>query len=1158
MQKKGIVNARQLVLPALKLKLGKWGYIMKLITLHTICLFIFTQLVFAANSYSQPYEQRKLSLKYSSASLKTILSAIEKKAGVVVMFEATDAIKKEKVSITATNLPLSQVLDQLLQPVGLQWAIRGNVIRLYKAKNSRAQVFIPESAEKNIELIQDSDPDSDPDPVTGRVTDSTGIPLAGASVKIKEHSIGSKTDANGYFTVDAQVGQTLEISFVGYNTVDVVVRDLHPLNIILKLAEASMEQLVVIGYGVQKERDLTGAVTTVKGDDISRKNEMQLSVALQGLVPGVSVTRNSSIPGSSSTGTIRVRGVTTIGNSDPLILVDGVEVESIDRINPNDVENISVLKDASAASIYGSRAAAGVLLITTKKPKGNAVSLEYTGNIGAVTPAKLPENVDVIRYMKMMNEVAWNDGGNAPGNEYSVYGESYIEDYYWNNSVDPDRYPNVDWQSMILKKQALFTQHNMSINYGNDIIKLRASGNYDYADGLYTGKSDERISARLNTDIKVNKFITAKINTYYFYDMDASPITNPFSSSYKFAPIAVPYWSDGYTAPGRLGANTWARINYGGYNTSQKDNFLGRYGLEIRPIKNLTVSGYFSPSVYKTRATNFQKQVYYYDLNDRSKFGGLIDGNLTTSLRESRPEIRALTKQLYANYETTINSKHSISVMAGYEDQYKRAESLLANTDQMVLSEFPYLDRANLNNLQVNGNASEVASQSVFGRINYEFDKKYLLQANVRHDGSSRFAPQYRWGTFPSVSAGWILTEESFIQKLNLTPLSFMKLRASWGALGNERIGNYPYQAIMSFHDVLFFDGDKIVANTSASQTSYNIRDITWETTNTWNIGLDATLFNNRLSLTGDYYKKATRNMLLQLAIPRFMGFDLPDQNAGDMHTTGWELGLAWRDQVGGFRYSIQTHISDYKSIMGNLSGIVFLGDQIIREGSEYNEWYGYRSGGLFQGQSDVDNAPLLSGAEKPGDVKFVDISGPDGKPDGVIDPVNDKTLLGGSLPRYEYGGTINLGYKGFDLSVMFQGVGKQLARLTADMVYQTTAWYTFPDFVDGNYYSEYNTPEQNLNARYPRLSQIGYKGNNYSMSDFWLFDGSYFRLKNLSLGYTLPQQVIKRLDVKGIRIFAIVSDLFSLDHYPKGWDPEASASAYIARTWTAGLSIKF
>lgn len=298
--------------------------------------------------------------------------------------------------------------------------------------------------------------------------------------------------------------------------------------------------------------------------------------------------------------------------------------------------------------------------------------------------------------------------------------------------------------------------------------------------------------------------------------------------------------------------------------------------------------------------------------------------------------------------------------------------------------------------------------------------------------------------------------------------------------------------------------------------------------------------------------------MLLQLAIPQFMGYNLPYQNAGTMNTKGWELSLGWKDKVNEFRYSVSAHLSDYRSVMGSLSGIEFLGDQIIREGSEYNEWYGYKTGGLFQSKDQLYTAPLLSGTEKPGDVSYQDISGPNGEPDGIVSPAYDKVLLGGSLPRYLYGGNIELGYKGFDMSVVFQGVGKQLSRMVADMTYQTAAWYTFPQFVDGNYYSEFNTAEQNLNARFPRLSQIGYDGNNYSMSDFWLFDGSYFRLKYLSLGYTLPTKAIRYLNLSNARVFASVNDLFSHDHYPSGWDPEAALSAYIARTWTFGLSIKF
>ena len=1023
------------------------------------------------------------------------------------------------------------------------------------AQSSSAMVEIPNPSmpEKGVLSRQTK--------IYGTVVGDNGSPLEGVSVHLKNDPLSNAiTDANGYFSFELKTASdTLIIQSIGFAQQKILVTaDMPlPLKITLKQKINELNDVVIIGYGSSRKKDLTGAISVVDGKDIANRNETQLSTVLQGLVPGMSVTRNSSIPGSN-TATLRVRGITTIGNSNPLILVDGIAVEDINRINPNDVESISVLKDASAASIYGARAAAGVILITTKQPENNQVSLEYTGTVGAVTPTRLPEPVNYKRYMEMINEVAWNDGGNVSGGEYPVYGKDFIADYGWNNKFNPDQYPITNWQDVLLKESALFTDHNLSLNYGNDIVKLNTSLNYDYTGGLYKSKSTERASVRINAGIKFNKFISIHINTYYLNNLDNSPVNNPFVTAYKYGPLAIPYWSDGTTAPGRFGTNMWARLNYGGFIDNQKSQFYGRFAFELRPVKNLKITGVYAPSLYKTKVKSFTRQVPYYDIDDRTQPAGFINGNLTNNLSESRPDTKRLTKQLYANYQININLKHHLSLLAGYEDEYRMAETLTAGSDQLALSEFPYLDRANLDFLQTSGDANETAYRSFFGRLNYEFDNKYLLQANIRYDGSSRFAKEHRWGVFPSVSAGWVLTEEKFIKQLDWKSLSFFKIRGSWGKLGNERIGNYPYQSIMGFHDVLFFDGGKISSATSASQTDYNVNDITWETTTTWNIGIDATLFNNRLSVTADYYKKETKNMLLQLAIPRFMGYGLPYQNAGYMHTKGWEFSLGWKDQIGQFRYAVNAHLSDYKSVMGDLSGIVFMGDQIIREGSEYNEWYGYRSSGLFQTQNEVDTDPLLSGTEKPGDVKYVDVSGPDGTPDGVISPTYDKVLLGSSLPRYEYGGTINLGYRNFDLSIMFQGVGKQLSRLTDDMTYQTTAWYTFPKFIDGGYYSAYNTEEQNKRASFPRLSQIGFDGNNYSLSDFWLFDGSYFRLKNLSLGYTLPEQLLRHLDVANVRIFATVSDLFSLDHYPRGWDPEAALSAYIARTWTGGISITF
>lgn len=997
--------------------------------------------------------------------------------------------------------------------------------------------------------------------IRGKVTDNAGQPLSGVSINLKGSNVAAVTNDAGVYTINVpDVSPTVLIfTFVGMKTQEITLDSRNIVDVVLEPEAMSLEEVVAIGYGTARKKDLTGSVALVDGEDLAKRNEMQLSQSLQGFAPGVTVTRSSGLPGAGAT--IRVRGITTIGNSNPLILVDGIPVESIDVVNPQDVENISILKDAASASIYGSRASAGVILITTKSAKTNQLNLEYQGMYGIIKPTQFPGTVDHIRYMEMINEVAWNDGGNQLGGgaEYSIYSRDFIADYNANHRLtNPDLYPITNWIDEIVNDYAPNMSHGLSLTYGNDFVKTKASFNYEKAGALYNNRSFGRITSRLKNEFKITDFLSADVGASYLRTMNENAVINPLSSAYKYGPLWAPYWSDGRISEGRNGTNSWARLNHGGFNNTWQDELIGRLALNFTPIKNLTITGVIAPSIRSTKGKQFLKQVPYYDFDNLTRTSGFVGGQLTTNLNESRDELRTMTKQLTANYAPDLGNDHNLSLMAGYEDYYRFSEGLSASSDNFMVSDFPYLNRGSLDFMRNTGNAIENAYNSYFGRVMYDYGNRYLLQANIRYDGSSRFHRDYRWASFPSVSVGWVATEESFVKDLNLRSLDFFKLRGSWGTLGNERIGNYPYQAIMSFNNALFVDNGNVVSSTTAAQVAYNIRNITWETTESWNIGFDATLFSNRLSITADYYKKTTKDMLLALEIPAFMGYDNPDQNAGRMNTKGWETQLGWRDQIGDFRYSISANLSDYKSMMGNLSGVVFLGDQIITEGVEYNSWYGYRSDGLFQSQEDVNQSAVPSQLVRPGDIKYLDISGPNGEPDGIVNPEYDRVPLGGSLPRLLYGGNINLGYKNFDMYLMFQGVGKRTSRLTADQVYQTTQWYTFPDFVDGNYYSEYNTPEENSNARYPRLSQLSYDGNNYFMSDYWLFNGSYFRLKNVTLGYTLPDNWNNYMKLSNLRIYASVSDLFSLDKYPKGWDPEAGTTAYMARTWNFGVQVRF
>jgi TonB-linked SusC/RagA family outer membrane protein len=941
---------------------------------------------------------------------------------------------------------------------------------------------------------------------------------------------------------------------MGMKTREIALGDSDTVNATLEDEPFSLEEVVAIGYGTAKKKDITGSVSTVEGDVIAKRNMTQLSQALQGTVPGMMVTRTNSQPGAG--GTIRVRGITSIGESNPLVIVDGVPVVSINDVNSQDIQDISVLKDAASASIYGARAAAGVILITTKRANVGQTNLEYNGTCGIEAATRFPEMVGVQRYLDMINEFTWNDAGNNPGGEYALFSKDVVDYWTERNKTDPDRFPITDWIDLMIKDYAPRQNHHFGVTAGGERIKTRATVNYEKTDGLYDYNSFDRVVSRLNNRIKVNDFISVDVDMAYNSSLRSLPSLNPIQSAQRYAPIYAATWADGRISGGKNGANIYGGLHYGGTRDEWRNLFSGRAAIEIKPLKNLTVTGVFAPQMYSVKNKNFNKQIPYYDADYPTLFSGYITDHETTSLSEIRSDGKIFTKQLLANYRKQIVD-NNFDVMVGYEDSYTFRESLNGNGDNYELSDFPYLDLAPVDFQTAGGTAYETAYRSFFGRIMYDFKNRYFLQANLRYDGSSRFHPDHRWGSFPSVSAGWVLTEESFMPKNDV--LSYLKLRGSWGQLGNERIGNYPYQSSVAYNNTLFYKGNDIVSATTAAQTSYAIKDITWEITETTDIGFDTYFLNNKLGFTADYYHKRTKDMLLELEIPDYMGYGNPSQNAGTMYTKGWDVQLVWRDRKNKFNYSISVNLSDSRSIMGNLSGIVLGTSQLTREGSEYNEWYGYVSDGLYQTAEDVALSPKLYTSVKPGDVKYVDISGPDGVPDGKISPEYDRVLLGGSLPRYIYGGQIDAGYAGFDFSLAFQGVGKQNSMMSEQMVRPfMSAWTTPPQIIDGNYWSMYNTEEQNLAARYPRLSVTSANNNNYMISDFWRISGAYFRVKNITLGYSLPENVIKPLKINNLRLYGSATDLFSMDRYPVGWDPEAVDNSYITKSFLFGISVKF
>ncbi len=902
-----------------------------------------------------------------------------------------------------------------------------------------------------------------------------------------------------------------------------------------------------------KKSDLTGAVGSVQGEEIADRQTVQISQALQGTMSGLMVTRNNNAPGSSAT--IRITGYYLDWQQYPLIIVDGVPVDNINDINPDDVQDISVLKDAASASIYGARAAAGVILVTTKRAKEGEIGLQYNVEYGFEKPTQLPEYVNVTRYLQMANELRWNDNGN-PENEYPLYSKDMVDNYLSLNAQNPDQYPNTDWTRLILNDNAPRESHVLSLTAGTKTIRSKAIIGYDKTDALYDGRSYERITARFNNDVTINNYLSASLDIYIKRSISKQPSIDPMYNMLISAPVYAATWADGRIAEGKSGNNIYGALKEGGFNNNWYNDVGGKLALDFNPLEGLKFTAVISPSLGYDKGKNFRKKVEYNAADDPTVYGGTLQWNSTTMLSESRNDNYRVTTQFLANYARSFGS-HSLNAMAGYENFYAFNENLGASRDQYELTSFPYLNIGPLEFRDNSGSAWENAYRSWFGRVLYNYRNKYFLQGNIRFDASSRFHKDYRWGSFPSFSAGWVLTEESFMKDNSW--LSYLKLRGSWGSLGNERIGNYPYQATIAFANALFFQGSNVVSAQTAAQTQYVIQDISWETTESTDFGLDAHFLDNRLRFTGDYFLKTTKDMLLALEIPDYIGFDNPDQNTGKMETKGWEAEVGWNDRAGELGYSISFNISDYKSVMGDLGGTEFLGDQVKFEGSEFNEWYGYRSDGLFQTQEDLDASPKLNSSMRVGDVKYQDISGPDGVPDGKISPEYDKVLLGGSLPRYLFGGNIRMNYKNFDLSVVVQGVGKVNERLEGLMIQPLMEnWGHIPKILDGATWSKYNSDQENLNAKYPRLSQNN-RGNNYTMSDFWLINGGYLRLKNITLGYNIPPAVIQKMSLQSLRVYGSVSDFLTIDNYPKGWDPEVSASGYpITASFIFGLSVNF
>lgn len=982
--------------------------------------------------------------------------------------------------------------------------------------------------------------------IEGKVTDLQNVPLPNVTVKEKNTNKVVITNKDGSFQINVfEQNAMLVFSAIGFLSQEVSVGASTKISVQMVTEVQALSDVVVVGFATQRKVNLTGSVATVKGADISKQSALQASTALQGLAPGVNISRSGGSPGSGSS--IRIRGIGSIGGdskSDPLIIVDGVPFENIDNINPSDIDNLSVLKDAASASIYGSRAANGVILVTTKRA-GNAFDVNYNTSISFQKPTLLPKYVDGFQYIDFFNAANVNEG-KAP-----VYPQSFVESYRAQGNAN--LYPNTDWND-VMYKNAMQQNHFASVSGGSDKAKIFASMGYMSQGGTMDNSNFDKITFRVNSSLKASEKLNFAFDIAGEKSKYLSPTYSANSASQDILftpPIFTPKYTDGRWGATSNGKNPKALVAEGGTTNQKVDelvlNFTGTY----KPIKNLTLSANVSSRHTFDNSDAFTDTVGLFDFAALQPTYIRPVGVTVSSLTSSMINTSNLLFKALASYNATIAERHDITVLVGSEQIKNDVKLMSAFSDNFLLSDFQVINAGSSANQKATGNTLAYSLSSFFGRLNYNFDNKYLLEGNLRYDGSSRLSPGKKWDIFPSVSAGWRISQEKFLSGSSAW-LSNLKLRASWGMLGNQNIGLYPFVSSVNLNQFTILGNSR---TDGAALLQLANQDIGWEKTEMSNIGLDVGLFDGKLTIEGDYFIKNTRDILLTLPIPLTLGLSAPVQNAGKLRNYGYEINVNYRNKLNQLGYTVGVNFSDVANKVLDLkgSGPYISGNTIIKEGYPINSLYIFRANGLFQTGDNLASYPTQIGIYGPGDIRYLDFSGPAGVPDGKIS-AEDRQVIGNNYPRYTVAANLSLDYQGFDFSVFVQGV-LGVKRMLSD--YAATAFFQFA--TPQQWMLDSWTP-QNPGASYPRY--VSTYTNNIQPSTFFVRSASYLRLKNIQLGYTFPKSLLNKTFIKGCRLFVSGQDILTLSGYFPGWDPENNSSTNsfypLVSSYNLGLNIKF
>lgn len=1075
----------------------RFKQIFRIMRISTFLLMVCVFCSYAGNAHSQ---NAKVSIRMNNVKLDKILNEIENQTDYLFIYNNQVDINKI-TSVKVKNEAVAQVLDRILSGTGINYELEGTHIIL------------------TTEAIKDLHAQQQAKTVTGTVTDVSGEPIIGANIRIKGTTTGTITDIDGNFSIKAEPQSVIEVSYIGYLTQETVINNQKSIRFLLKEDTKTLDEVVVIGYGVQKKADLTGSVANINTEKLNTQSNANIGQALQGKIAGVDIVSQGGAPGSGTR--IMVRGIGTLNNASPLYIVDGMYMNSIDHINPNDIASIDVLKDASSAAIYGSRAANGVIIVTTKEgsnPEGKPI-IDLSVNLGISTASK---------FLDMLDAKGWA--------EVTTIARQAIGKPALDMATDLANKPDNDWQD-IMFRPALMQNYNLSVKGGGKYSTYYTGLGYFNQDGIVKGTNYQRYNIQSKNDYKRGIF-SAGTNLIISFSHD-KPLHQELRGGMigtilQSVPTLEKYDD---TREGGYGGTYGDVVNIPHPLAIIDDNIMDRYNENVKIFANLYAQiELFKGLKYKLNLTpDFSFERYKNYLN-KYDFG--LATNSITQLTERQRRRRNILVENLLTFDRTFG-EHKISALAGYTYQDSRFRHIQAYGEGLPQG-LEEIDAATTNRSN-EGNSWRSVLTSILGRVFYSYQNKYLFTATIRRDGSSKFGKNNRYGYFPSFSLGWNVAEEKFME--NVHWLDQLKLRGGYGVLGNQEIDNYQYSSTITT-GINYPDGNGGLLQ-GAFPKNFANPDIKWEETAMTNVGIDFMAFNNRLSLTADYYVKNTKDILLTVPIPISSGgANDPIRNAGKIRNNGFEFNLGWMDQPNpDISYGINLIGSFNKNkviAMGSESGSIKGGstNQNIttsetKAGYPIGGYWLISTAGYFNSQEEVDayakDGKKIQPAAEPGDIKFVDANN-----DGVIND-DDRVFQGSPFPDFTFALNGNMRYKNFDLSIGLQGV-------LGNKIYNATR-QTLEDVTKGSNFLasclDYWTPE-NKNASHPRLTWDDPNRNTRAESDRYLENGSYLRLRSVQLGYTFPQTWFKGA-IQHARVYINAENLFTITSY-SGYSPDVNA----------------